>query len=537
MKLTFLGAAHEVTGSCTLLEACGKKILVDCGLEQGLDLYQNCELPIAPGEVDFLLLTHAHIDHSGKIPLLCAQGFSGPVYATGATCKLCGIMLLDSAHIQEFEAKWRNRKAERSGREPYVPLYTTADAARALTQFKPCSYEQEIALCPGITVKFTEAGHLLGSASITVTVTEGGQTKTLVFSGDLGNVNRPLICDPGQPQQADYVVIESTYGNRLHGERPDYIAVLQQILQTTFDRSGNVVIPSFAVGRTQELLYLIREIKEKRLVSGHDNFPVYVDSPLAAEATGIYSGEMREYYDAETLKLLDAGIDPIRFPNLRISVTSDESIAINEDPTPKVILSASGMCEAGRIRHHLKHNLWRKECTVLFVGYQAEGTLGRHLVDGAESVKLFGEEIKVNAQICTLQGISGHADQKILLHWLAGYQKKPEYVFVNHGNDEVCDAFAQTVQQQLGLNATAPYNGAVYELTPFKMLEKGNTQHVLPKRRQENARQDRTSAVFGRLQAAGQRLLRVIAKYAQGANKDIAKFADQIIALCDKWDK
>ena len=193
MKLTFLGAAHEVTGSCTLLEACGKKILVDCGLEQGLDLYQNCELPIAPGEVDFLLLTHAHIDHSGKIPLLCAQGFSGPVYATGATCKLCGIMLLDSAHIQEFEAKWRNRKAERSGREPYVPLYTTADAARALTQFKPCSYEQEITLCPGITVKFTEAGHLLGSASITVTVTEGGQTKTLVFSGDLGNVNRPLI--------------------------------------------------------------------------------------------------------------------------------------------------------------------------------------------------------------------------------------------------------------------------------------------------------------------------------------------------------
>lgn len=534
MKLTFLGAAHEVTGSCSLLEACGKRIMIDCGLEQGFDLYQNCELPVAPGEVDLLLLTHAHIDHSGKIPLLYAGGYAGPTYATAATCKLCNIMLLDSAHIQEFEAKWRSRKAARAGKEAYKPLYTAEDAAKALTHFVPCHYEQEIELCEGVTVRFTEAGHLLGSASISVTVTENGQSKTLVFSGDLGNVNRPLIRDPGQPKKADYIIIESTYGDRLHGARPDYTEALTKVLQTTFDRGGNVVIPSFAVGRTQELLYLIREIKEKGLVKGHPNFPVYVDSPLAAEATGIYSGALQECYDTETLALLQRGVDPIRFPNLRIAVSSEESIAINEDPTPKVILSASGMCEAGRIRHHLKHNLWRSESTVLFVGYQSEGTLGRLLVEGAETVKLFGEEITVKAQICSLQGISGHADKSILLRWLSGFEQKPEAVFVNHGNDTVCDTFAATVQQELGCLAIAPYSGAVYALNPLCELEKGNTHYIEKNKPHTNSR---TAALFARLQAAAKRLLRLTEKYENGANKDITAFAKQVETLCDKWEK
>lgn len=534
MKLTFLGAAHEVTGSCSLLEACGKKIMIDCGLEQGLDLYQNCDLPLPPCEVDFLLLTHAHIDHSGKIPLLYAGGYTGPVYATTATCKLCNIMLRDSAHIQEFEAKWRNRKAARAGKESYKPLYTLEDAAKALTHFVPCRYDREIELCEGITVCFTEAGHLLGSASISVIITENGEQKTLVFSGDLGNVDRPLIRNPGQPKKADYVVIESTYGDRLHGARPNYTEALTGVLQTTFDRGGNVVIPTFAVGRTQELLYLIREIKEKGLVQGHPDFPVYVDSPLAVEATGIYSGALQECYDSETLELLQRGVDPIRFSNLRMAVSSEESVEINNDPTPKVILSASGMCEAGRIRHHLKHNLWRSESTVLFVGYQSEGTLGRLLLEGAKTVKLFGEEITVKAKICSLQGISGHADKNILLRWLSGFAQKPETVFVNHGNDMVCDRFAATVQQELGCRAIAPYNGAVYALNPLLELEKGNTHYIEKNKLPVNSR---TAALFAQLQAAAKRLLRLTEKYANAANKDITAFAKQIDSLCEKWEK
>ena len=368
MKLVFLGAAHEVTGSCTLLEACGKRILIDCGMEQGGDTYENCQLPVLPGEVDAVLLTHAHIDHSGMIPGLVAKGYKGPIYATEATCKLCSIMLRDSAHIQETEAEWRNRKAQRSGQPPYVPVYTIADAEQTMRQFQGYPYGEPVKVFEGITVCFRDAGHLLGSASIYVTVQEGEEKRTVLFSGDLGNVDRPLIRDPQMPENADYVVIESTYGDRLHGARPDYAGQLTQILQETFDRGGNVVIPAFAIGRTQELLYLLRTIKDSGAVRGHEGFPVYVDSPLAVEATRIYAGDMTDYYDQQTLDLLGQGIDPITFPDLKLSVTSEESKLINFDNPPKGILSASGMCVAGRIRHHLKHNLWRKECTVLFVG-------------------------------------------------------------------------------------------------------------------------------------------------------------------------
>lgn len=535
MKLTFLGAAHEVTGSCTLLETGGKKILIDCGMEQGRDIYENCELPVLPGEIDCLLLTHAHIDHSGKIPLLAASGFNGSIYATLATTKLCGIMLLDSAHIQEFEAQWRNRKAKRSGAEPYTPLYTSEDAQKAMRLFVPCGYGTEYTVCDGVKISFTDAGHLLGSSSISVTVTEDGKTEIIVFSGDLGNVNRPLIRDPDQPKYADYVIIESTYGNRLHGARPDYVTQLTRIIQDTLDRGGNVVIPSFAVGRTQELLYLIRIIKEKGLIKRHGNFPVYVDSPLAVEATEIYSCGMRDYYDDETLELLDKGIDPIKFPGLNVSVTSNDSVNINNDKTPKIIISASGMCEAGRIRHHLKHNLWREECTVLFVGYQAEGTLGRSITNGADTVKLFGEEVKVRAHIEQMEGISGHADMNILLSWLNGFEHKPKKVFVNHGDDTVCDDFAETINERLGIDATAPYNGARYNLITGECEFKGNTVKIREK--VTATVPQRESSAFGRLLSAGRRLMSVIESYRQCANKDIAKFADQIIALCNKWER
>lgn len=533
MKLTFLGAAHEVTGSCTLLSAFGKNILIDCGMEQGADIYENCELPVSPADIDAILLTHAHIDHSGKIPAMVANGYKGPIYSTEATYRLCCIMLKDSAHIQEFEAEWRNRKAKRSGAEPYVPLYTMADAEQALTQFKYFTYQKEISVFDGITIEFADAGHLLGSSSIYIKVTENGTTKTLLFSGDLGNINRPLIRDPQMPTEADYVVIESTYGDRLHGARPDYIAQLTRILQETFDKGGNVVIPSFAIGRTQELLYLIRSIKENSLITGHEGFRVYVDSPLAVEATGIYSSGMTEYYDSETIDLLSKGIDPINFGGLMLSVTSDDSKLINEDKAPKVILSASGMCEAGRIRHHLKHNLWKNNSTILFVGYQSEGTIGRKLIDGAASVKLFGEEIAVHAKIESLAGISGHADKDMLLNWLDNLSAKPQKVFVNHGDDTVCDSFAQSIEDILGISAIAPYSGDAFDLISGECVEKGSIIKI----EKPGAVRTRSDNLFYRLVSAGKRLTAVIEKYKNGANKDIARLTDQINSLCDKYDK
>ena len=532
MKLSFLGAAHEVTGSCTLLEAAGQRILVDCGMEQGADIYENCVMPITAAEVDVVLLTHAHIDHSGKLPLLASEGFSGPIYATGATVKLCGIMLQDSAHIQEQEAQWRNRKAQRSGAPIYQPLYTVEDAQHTLSLFVPCSYHQEYTIAEGITVRFLDAGHLMGSASIEVTVEEEGRRQVLLFSGDLGNVNRPLIRDPEKPTYADTVIIESTYGNRNHGERKDYIGQLTAVLQDTFDRGGNVVIPSFAVGRTQEFLYLLREIKERGLVRGHDGFPVFVDSPLAAEATKIYFGGLTEYYDQEMRDLIARGINILDFPGLQISATSQESMAINENKTPKVILSASGMCEAGRIRHHLKHNLWREESTILFVGYQAEGTLGRHLQDGATEIRLFGELVQVRAKIATMDGISGHADQSMLLNWMAAMTHKPKKVFVNHGSDAVTDTFAALLREKLSVDAEAPYNGSCFDLTAMAWQSLGFRTHV--EKRKVSVR---TNAVFQRLYQAGRRLLNVIEKNRGLANRELAKFADQVTALCDKWDR
>jgi len=529
MKLTFLGAGHEVTGSRTLLQTCGYNIMIDYGMEQGRDLFENPELPLAAGELDAILLTHAHIDHSGMIPQLVRQGFRGQIYATEATTELCGIMLMDSAHIQESEAQWRNRKAQRAGSTPIEPVYTVADAQAALQLFHPCTYGPVYDILDGVQIRFQDAGHLMGSASIYV-MAEG---KTVLFSGDLGNKDRPLIRDPQKPTEADYVVIESTYGDRLHGERPDYVTQLTRILQDTLDRGGNLVIPAFSVGRTQELLYLIREIKNSNAIRGHADFPVYVDSPLSVQATKIYSGGLMDYYDADTLQLLANGIDPIVFPGLRTSVTADESKLINLDPTPKVILSASGMCEAGRIRHHLKHNLWRPESTILFVGYQSEGTLGRKLLNGANSVKLFGESIQVNARSEQMDGISGHADQAIMLDWLGAMTKKPVKVFVNHGENQVTDTFAQTIRDRLGLDAEAPYNGSSYELGEQVTCLAPGFRTQLEKKKTYPAK---INPIFERLYQAGRRLLHIIEQNRGLANRELAKFADQVTELCNKWE-
>ena len=535
MKLIFIGADHEVTGSCHLIEACGKHILVDCGMEQGPDLYENQEIPVKAGDIDYVLLTHAHIDHSGKIPLLCKEGFRGEIISTFATADLCDIMLRDSAHIQEFEAQWRNRKAMRSGEPLYEPLYTMEHAMAAIKLLHPCDYEQRITLCDGIDIRFTDVGHLLGSAAIEIWITEEGETRKLVFSGDVGNVNQPIIKDPKTVKEADYVVIESTYGNRTHGEDiPDYVGEFTRILRETFAKGGNVVIPSFAVGRTQEILYFIREIKEKNLLPEYPGFEVYVDSPLAIEATNVFQKNVQSCFDEDAMKLIQQGINPLVFPGLRTTITSDESKLINFDEKPKVILSASGMCEAGRIRHHLKHNLWRKECTILFVGYQAVGTLGRKLIEGVPSVKLFGETIEVCAKIETLKGISGHADVKGLLSWLGGFETKLSHVFVVHGEDTVTDEFAKTIEEQFGCRAFAPYSGGCVDLMTNEVLTAGAR---VPKKAKEKPMAARAATAFQRVVSAGKHLMEVIFKNEGLSNKDLAKFADQINALCDKWDR
>lgn len=538
MQITFIGATHEVTGSCHYVEAAGKKFLVDCGMEQGPNIYENQEIPGMLSDVDFVLLTHAHIDHSGNLPLIYSRGFRGKIYATAATCDLCDIMLRDSAHIQEFESEWRNRKAKRQKKEAFHPTYTMADALGVLTNFVECEYNKEITLCEGIKIRFTDVGHLLGSSSIEVWATEEGTTEKIVFSGDIGNINQPLLHDPKPTDEADYVLVESTYGDRTHGARVDYVTELAKVIQRTFDRGGNLVVPSFAVGRTQEMLYFIRQIKERGLVTGHPGFQVYVDSPLAVEATSIFNKHTSDCFDQEAMDLVNKGINPIAFPGLKLSITSDESKQINFEERPKVILSASGMCDAGRIKHHLKHNLWRENSTILFVGYQAVGTLGRALLEGATQVKLFGEEISVAAEICKLPGVSGHADQTELLRWVGAFKNKPKKVFVVHGEDTVCDSFAKLIAETYGYDTMAPFSGTVYDLTdnvcvketkgiPFvKLDEKG--QPIVRKR---------TSSVFDRLLNAGHRLMNVINRNKDSANKDLAQFADQITSLCDKWDR
>ncbi|MBQ9064062.1 MAG: MBL fold metallo-hydrolase [Blautia sp.] len=536
MKITFIGATHEVTGSCYYLEGAGRKFVVDCGMEQGPDYFENKPIPVSPSELDFVLLTHAHMDHSGNLPLLYAQGFRGTVYATDATTHLCDIMLRDSAHIQEFEAEWRNRKGKRQGKEEFQPVYTMEDAMNVLKLFMRCDYSRVYSPAEGIKVRFTDAGHLLGSASIELWIKEGDTEKKIVFSGDIGNTSQPLIKDPQYIHEADYVIMESTYGDRTHGERPEYVSTLAGIIQETFDRGGNLVIPSFAVGRTQEMLYFIRQIKEEGLVSGHDGFKVYIDSPLANEATTIFSEHVYDCYDEEAMALYEKGINPIAFPGLCTSITSDDSKAINFDDEPKVIISASGMCDAGRIKHHLKHNLWKDNATILFVGYQAVGTLGRSLIEGATEVKLFGEPVHVAAHIVQMPGISGHADSNGLMEWISAFNEKPQRVFVTHGEDSVAEFFGGRLREEKGLTVSVPFSGTVFDLASNVCLYEAEGIR-LEKKAAQTPKAQKAALVFQKLIAAGQRLMSVIRKNEGTPNKDLDRFAREVQSLCDRWDR
>jgi metallo-beta-lactamase family protein len=463
MQISFCGAAQTVTGSCYLIETGAKRFIVDCGMFQGnkeLRMLNRQHFRFNPGELDFMLLTHAHIDHSGLIPKLCKEGFKSPIYATKATVDLCQIALPDSGHIQEQEAQWRSRKNTRRGLAGEEPVYTAADALACLEYFKAVDYQTELEPLPGIRVRFSDAGHILGSAIIEVWVEEAGVTTKVVFSGDLGQQNQPIIQDPTVIEAADYLLVESTYGNRFHEDNQDKVQLLKQIVLESIGGKGNLIIPSFAIGRTQDLLYHLRNL----FLDGQiPHVPVYIDSPMAVSVTEIYRNNPG-YYDEPTLQMLQNGHSPFEFPELHFIRTADESKALNETIKGAIIISASGMCDAGRILHHLKHNLWRPEAHILFVGYQAEGTLGRRLLEGATVVKIFGEAVNVQAKVHSIDGFSAHADQKGLLEWLQGFKQKPRNIFVVHGETTAQQEFASIIKQTLGVETQIPGLGDCFTL-------------------------------------------------------------------------
>ena len=482
MKITFLGATKTVTGSNFLVEGAGKRFLVDCGLFQGkateeLENSEPFEFDI--NSIDFMLLTHAHIDHSGRIPKLYKDGFRKNVIATKATCDLCSIMLPDSGHIQEMEIEWTNKKRKRKGEEPLEPLYTAEEAARSLELFRAVKYDEVIEIDENIHARFNDAGHMLGSATIEVWINENGKEEKIVFSGDLGNNDIPLLSEPTMIEDADYLVMESTYGSRMHMRNDDKAELFLNIVSETLERGGTVVIPSFAVGRTQEILFEINKLKDKR---DDEDFkkkyeelmrvPVYVDSPLAISATEVFEDNM-ELFDEETQKYISEGNNPLEFPGLKFTRTVEESKALNESDESCIIISASGMCDVGRIKHHLKHNIWNPLNTILFVGYQAPGTLGYSIVNGAKKVKLFGEEMAVNAQIEYIEGYSGHADQEGLLNFIYSFIKKPKHIFLVHGEPEGQEVLKSKIMETTSLPVTIPSFGETYEVTDERVTLTG----------------------------------------------------------------
>ena len=473
MKITFLGATKTVTGSNYLIEAAGKKILVDCGMWQGkaeLEEENYQEFEYDPKEIDFMLLTHAHIDHSGRIPKLYKEGYRNKIYAHKATCDLCTIMLPDSGHIQEQESEWKNRKRMRKGEEPREPIYTAEDALKCLQIFEPVQYDEIIDITPEIHARFNDAGHMLGSSIIELWVEEDGKRIKTVFTGDLGNNDIPLLNEPTMMEDTDYLVMESTYGSRLHMRNDHKAEDFLNIVSETLDNGGTVVIPSFAVGRTQEILYEIDKLKDirkdeefRRKYKTLMKTPVYVDSPLAISATEVFKENMN-LFDEETQKEISKGENPLEFPGLKFTMTADESKALNEDTTPSIIISASGMCEVGRIKHHLKHNLWNPKSTILFVGYQAPGTLGYNIVNGAKTVKIFGEEIAVNARIEYIEGYSGHADQEGLMNFIYSFIQKPKHIFLVHGEEESQEVLKSKIEEETNLPVTITNFGETFDL-------------------------------------------------------------------------
>ena len=455
MRIEFLGGVRTVTGSATLLEKGSLRWLIDCGMFQGgkeIEERNRSVQPYHSKDLSFILLTHAHIDHSGLIPKLVKEGFRGKVICTKATLDLCEVMLRDSGHIQEMEAEWQNRKSKRSGGKEATPLYTVKDAERSLQYFQSVNYDEMVLLTDGLKVRFQDAGHILGSALVELWVEEGGQNKKLVFSGDLGSSGQPIIRDPSCVREGDILWLESTYGNRLHKSREETVQELLKIIQEAIAHQAKVIIPAFAVERTQDVIYTLSQLKRKGFIP---SVPIYIDSPLAISATEIFKRNP-DCFDQETKDLLSEGENPLELPEIIYTQTTEASKAINEDPRPGIIISASGMCDSGRIKHHLKHHLWRENSHIVFIGYQGEGTIGRRIVDGAKRVRLFGEEISVKAHIHTLGGFSAHADQNGLLQWLSHFENPQLEVFVNHGEEKISMELGQRIREQFRFKTSIP---------------------------------------------------------------------------------
>jgi metallo-beta-lactamase family protein len=460
LKLKFLGAAKTVTGSCFYIESNNLKILVDSGLFQGehLDEINKSPFDFQPEDIDYIFITHAHLDHSGMLPRVVKEGFKGKIFTTSATRDLLELMLYDSAHIQENDAEWQSKKAQRAGKPLILPLYTTDDVKEVIPLFDVKPYGELFHLGNGIKYRFLDAGHILGSGTLELWFQDSEKEKKIVFSGDIGKKGNPIIRDPFTPIEADYIVMESTYGNRLHKPLKESIDELVDAIKVTFKRGGNVYIPSFAVGRTQDLLYILNNLmKEERLYNIH----VYLDSPLAEDATRVYLAHP-ECYDEEAKKFFEQkDLDTVL--KLHFVQSVQESMALNRIKSGITVIAGSGMCEGGRIQHHFKHNLWRSECSIIFVGFQGKGTLGRKIVDGAKSVHILGEEIAVNASIYTINGFSAHADRAELIEWLSCFKNSPE-VFIVHGEEEVALSFGDLVKEKFGFTTHVPNRGELFEI-------------------------------------------------------------------------
>ncbi len=532
MKLTFLGAAGMVTGSCTLLEHNSRKIVVDCGMFQGRDHDLIQTLPCHASDIDTIVLTHSHIDHSGHIPMLIKNGFNGVIYATSATRRLAGVLLEDSAHIQQTEMTWKNKKLIRAGKPPEEPIYDREDVIQTMRLFKSADYRTSVDIGDDINLTFYDAGHLLGSSVVRIELTDdNGKRRGLVFSGDLGNDSRPLLCDPEHITDGDCVVMESTYGARVHEGLDNTKEELKSLVNATFARGGKVIIPAFAVGRTQELLYYLRELYEEGAFQGYENCPVFVDSPLAVEATRLFEEYADSYFDDETRSVLRRGDEPISFKQLTLSVTTEESRRINNYKGPCIIISASGMCDAGRIKHHLKYNLFNAKNSILFAGYQAEGTLGRRLIEGAKKVNIFGETISVKAKIKKISGISAHADQPALVKWISHFTPSPQIIFLNHGDPESTKELAKLVEDATGVKPHLPLIGESFMIDFIGQPQMKNVKNV-EKVSATNVKEQADRAL-SRLYAVAGKIGYLLETDPNGEHKDIISAAEKIDEL---WD-